>query len=324
MKNEVLLSARGLTRYFGRQQVLHDLDLDLREGEVLGFLGLNGAGKSTTMQILTGALSATAGDVAICGHSLAREPLAARRQLGYLPEDPPLYDDMRVDEYLSACARLHGLPTNAVAAGVARARARCGLADVGQRLIGHLSKGYRQRVGIAQAIVHDPRVLVLDEPTSGLDPLQIRDVRALIRELGRECAVIVSTHILPEVQLLASRIVILHHGRIVHDTPMASERGWLRVRLRMTLSPATLASVNGVLSVRDAGAGAWLLETSDAEALAADFAEHAAAGGWGLIELLPGYDELEDRFARLTTGESINETPNKSVLDFSACEKGRM
>ncbi|MEQ8661720.1 MAG: ABC transporter ATP-binding protein, partial [Gammaproteobacteria bacterium] len=207
---DVLLAARGLTRRFGHRTALAGIDITLRRGEVLGFLGLNGAGKTTTMQILSGALVADAGRVEVCGHDLARAPRDARAALGYLPQTPPLYDDMLVDEYLALCARLHAIARSAVAAAVARARARCGLADVGGRLIRHLSRGYQQRVGIAQAIVHEPAVLILDEPTNGLDPAQIRDVRALLTGLAGERAVIVSTHVLGEVRTLATRIAILH------------------------------------------------------------------------------------------------------------------
>ncbi|CAN0506056.1 unnamed protein product, partial [Phaeothamnion confervicola] len=176
------------------------------------------------MKILCGALAASSGTVDIVGHSLAAAPQAAKAELGYLPEVPPLYRDMLVKDYLRACARLHGVATDALSAAVARARQRCGLQDVGARLISHLSKGYQQRVGIAQAIVHEPQVLILDEPTAGLDPGQIRDVRELIRELGRDRAVIVSTHILPEVRALATRIMILHQGRVVHDAAASAVR----------------------------------------------------------------------------------------------------
>ena len=300
--DEVLLSARGLIRYYGKQQILHGIDLELHRGEVLGLLGLNGAGKSTTMQILTGALHADAGEVHISGHSLRAMPLVAKRHLGYLPENAPLNADMLVDEFLDACARLRGVGVDALSAAVDRARRRCGLGDVGKRLIGHLSKGYQQRVGIAQAIVHEPSVIVFDEPTSGLDPLQIRDVRALIRELGRTCAVLVSTHILPEVQLLADRILILHGGRIVHDAPLTSGKQWVRARFRHAPAHGALASLPGAENIRGNADDGWLIQTPDGDAFACSLAEHAVSNGWGLIELKPGYDELEERFAEITSG----------------------
>lgn len=303
MMNEVLLAARGLTRWFGRRQALHGIDLELRRGEVLGFLGLNGAGKSTAMQILCGALASHGGSVEICGHSLLTAPRCAKRALGYLPEEPPLYGDMLVDEYLATAAHLRQLAPARIADAVERARALCGLGDVGRRLIAHLSKGYQQRVGIAQAVVHAPPVLILDEPTSGLDPLQIRDVRELIRTLGRECAIILSTHILPEAQALAQRIVILHQGRIVHDQAHSALRG-LRVRFVQAESIAVqhaLASLAEVATARQDG-DAWLLETAAPDALAPALAALAHAHGWGLRELTPDYDALEARFARLTAG----------------------
>lgn len=301
MMDEVLLAARGLTRYYGIHQVLHNIDMSLRRGEVLGFLGQNGAGKSTTMQILSGALMPSSGRVEICGASLATEPLEAKAELGYLPEVPPLYSDMLVDEYLSGCARLRRVEAGAIAEAVVRCRARCGLADVGQRLIGHLSKGYQQRVGIAQAIVHEPSVLVFDEPTAGLDPVQIRDVRALIRELGRDRAIIVSTHILPEVQTLASRIVILHHGRVVYDAPVAAASRWMRVRFLQDPGAGALAALIGVKSVTAAEDG-WVLEVEDAKAVAVAVTTRAVSANWGLLELHPNYDALEQLFMRLTTG----------------------
>ena len=300
MNDEVLLAARGLSRYYGARQALCGVDIVLTRGEILGFLGQNGAGKSTTMQILCGALAASSGTVEIGGHALASAPLAAKAQLGYLPEIPPLYRDMLVDDYLGACAGLHGLAADTVRGAVASARQRCGLNDVGTRLIAHLSKGYQQRVGIAQAIVHDPQVLILDEPTAGLDPGQIREVRELIRELGRQRAIIVSTHILPEVRALATRIVILHHGRVVHDAQASAVRR-LRVRLRHDPGSAALRALPGVTAV-DGGAHGWLLSVAEPEAAAQAFAAHAVAAGWGLIELDPDYDDLEQRFLALTSG----------------------
>ncbi len=298
MNDEVLLAARGLSRYYGARQAVCDVDIVLTRGEILGFLGQNGAGKSTIMQILCGALAATSGTVEICGADLTSAPLAAKAKLGYLPEIPPLYRDMLVNDYLSACAQLHGVHTAAVQGAVAGARHRCGLDDVGGRLIAHLSKGYQQRVGIAQAIVHDPRVLILDEPTAGLDPGQIHEVRELIRELGRERAIIVSTHILPEVRALATRIVILHQGRVIHDAQASSAR-LLRVRLRHDPGHAALAALPGVAAAESEDRG-WLLRVADSEAAAETFATHAVAAGWGLLELEPDYDDLEQRFLALT------------------------
>jgi ABC-2 type transport system ATP-binding protein len=230
--------------------------------------------------------------------------LRAKARLGYLPEQPPLYDDMLVAEYLAACARLRAMPPDAVPGAIARCLARCGLSDVGQRLIRHLSKGYQQRLGIAQAIVHEPDVLLLDEPTSGLDPAQIRDVRDLIGELGRDRAIVVSSHILPEVQLIATRIVILHQGRIVHDSPADAAERRMRVRLRHDPEPAALAALAGVRSVAR-GDGDWTLEVEDGSEAALALSVEAVRAGWGLLELRPNYDALEELFLRLTAGDPV-------------------
>ena len=304
MTDDVLLAARGLVRNYGRQPALCGIDITVRRGEVLGFLGLNGAGKTTTLQILAGALARDGGTVTVCGHDLDGAPSAARAALGYLPQTPALYDDMLVDEYLSWCGRLHGLAGDALASARARARQRTGLDDSGGRLIGHLSQGYRQRVGIAQAIIHDPAVILLDEPTTALDPAQIRDVRALIRELGRDRAVLVSTHILPEVRMLATRVLILHEGRIVHDAASraAGGPGSLRARFARDPDAAKLAQLAGVQAVERAPDGAWLLDFDPDDAAIETLAATVVAAGWGLLELVPAYDALEHLFMHLTAG----------------------
>ncbi len=212
---QITLSAKRLQRNFGARRAVKDVDIELSRGEVLGLLGQNGAGKSTIMQMLAGTLAPTAGSIAIGGFNLSADPTAAKAQLGYLPENPPLYLDMSVDDYLTFAAKLRR--TAHPRQAVDRAKTRCGLADIGKRPIGQLSKGYRQRVGIAQAIVHNPQVLILDEPGSGLDPLQIREIRKLIRELGNECSVIFSTHNLAEVESLCDKLLILRAGEIVYS-----------------------------------------------------------------------------------------------------------
>ncbi|MBS4096427.1 MAG: ABC transporter ATP-binding protein [Sulfuricella sp.] len=209
------LEARQLDRRFGARQAIHAASLTLCEGEVLGLLGRNGAGKSTLLQMLAGALAADAGSVAVCGIDLQRDPRFAKAHLGYLPEPPPLYPDMSVNEYLLFAARLRRVadPTGAVL----RAKARCALEEVAQRPIAQLSRGWRQRVGIAQAIVHEPRVVILDEPTAGLDPVQMVEIRQLIRELGDSASVLFSTHSLNEAAALCDRVHILHEGRLVYE-----------------------------------------------------------------------------------------------------------
>lgn len=215
-----LITATGLSRDYGDHRAVINLDVELRKGEVLGLLGPNGAGKSTTMQMLTGNLAPTAGEIHINGVDLLDEPRKAKQQIGYLPEQPPVYRDLTVSEYLHYCARLRNVPAAQRQGGVERASERCGLKDVGKRLIGNLSKGYRQRVGIAQAILHNPAVVILDEPTVGLDPIQIREIRSLIRELGQEHGIILSTHILPEVQAVCGRVQILNRGKTVFNNTL--------------------------------------------------------------------------------------------------------
>ena len=219
---EITLSARNLTRRFGNRQVIHDLSLELKRGEVLGLLGHNGAGKSTTLQMLTGCLLPNGGEIEICGIALLRQPALAKAHIGYLPETPPLYRELSVNDYLTFAARLRGMKLGKAAAALVQTMQRCGLEKVGKEIIGTLSKGYQQRVGIAQAIIHSPDVIVLDEPTIGLDPSQIRDIRNLIRELGNRSSVIFSTHLLGEVESVCDRVHIMQEGRLIYGDTTAA------------------------------------------------------------------------------------------------------
>jgi ABC-2 type transport system ATP-binding protein len=222
-----VIEASGITKRYGDFLAVDHVSFTAGAGEVVGFLGPNGAGKTTTMRILTGFLPATDGTAKIDGHDIFEEPLAARRAVGYLPETPPLYPEMDVAGFLHYVAKLKDVPRAQRADAVDRAMQRCGLADVRRRVIGALSKGYRQRVGIAQAIVHDPAVLILDEPTVGLDPIQIREIRSLIadlaapREGARGHTIVLSTHILAEVEAICRRVIIINRGKKVLDTPLA-------------------------------------------------------------------------------------------------------
>jgi ABC-2 type transport system ATP-binding protein len=213
MSATTTLSANNLVRFHGNRRVVDGVSFSLQRGEVLGLLGHNGAGKSTTLMMLAGALQPSSGTVEVCDFDLARRADMGKACLGFLPEHPPLYRDMRVDDQLLFAARLYRVPTAQQAEYLALAKRRCGLLDQGRRLIGELSKGYQQRVGIAQAIIHQPAVVILDEPTVGLDPAQIREIRALIRELGNQSSVILSTHLLHEVEQVCDRAVILREGR---------------------------------------------------------------------------------------------------------------
>lgn len=306
---EITLSAQHLTRRYGTRLAVDNLTLELHRGEVLGLLGPNGAGKSTTMHMLTGNLAPSSGAITICGTDLLDQPRQAKARIGYLPETPPLYRDMTVDEYLNFCGKLHRLPRAQLAGAVVAAKTRCGLADMGRRLIAHLSKGYQQRVGIAQAILHEPDVIILDEPTVGLDPNQIREIRTLIRELGSRHSVILSTHILPEVEAVCDRVHILHRGQMVFADTIATLRasreseslivGFARApgldALRQIAGVADAAMLdNGLIRLRCAPGA------QPAEAVTRAAGEH----DWGLTQLAPEHTSLEQVFAELTREEA--------------------
>ena len=217
MNKEILISVDHVSRYYGNECAVNDISFSVHRGEVLGFLGPNGAGKSTAMQMICGVLSASTGQITVAGHDMFESPKVAKKHLGFLPEKPPLYQDLNVDEYLCYAGRLRGIGKTELKEAVAYSKQRCGLAESGKRLINNLSKGFQQRVGIAQAIIHSPAVVILDEPTSGLDPNQILEIRELISELGNDHSVILSTHILPEVQSVCDRVLIINQGKLVLD-----------------------------------------------------------------------------------------------------------
>lgn len=306
---ELTVCARGLSRHYGAHAAVSGLDLEVRHGEVLGLLGPNGAGKTTTMQMLTGNLAPSTGEIRICGIDLLDQPVPAKARIGYLPETPPLYRELNVAEYLHLAARLHRVPRARCDEAVTRAMQRCGIADVAHTLIGTLSKGYQQRVGIAQAIVHEPDLIILDEPTVGLDPNQILDIRALIRELGSAHSVILSTHILPEVEAVCDRVQILHHGEVVFSNTIAGLREFQRgrtVTVSLHRPPAieTLRGIAGVATVDDEGNGRFRIRFApDADPTAA-LVGRAGAEDWGLHQLTPAQTSLEDVFVHLTRGDS--------------------
>ena len=222
MIQQNLISVDQASRWFGARCAVDSISFNIGRGEILGFLGPNGAGKSTTMQMICGVLAASSGTITVSGHDIVEAPKQAKRCIGYLPERPPLYLDLTVNEYLEYCAGLRQVPAAGRREAIAGAQQRCGLEQAGNRLIGNLSQGFRQRVGIAQAVLHAPDIVILDEPTVGLDPNQIIGIRDLIRDLGREHSVILSTHILSEVQGLCDRVIIINHGSLVLDASMAS------------------------------------------------------------------------------------------------------
>lgn len=302
---EITLAARNLTRSFGNRQVIHDVSLNLRRGEVLGLLGHNGAGKSTTLQMLTGCLLPDGGAIEICGIDLLRQPMLAKAHIGYLPETPPLYRELSVDDYLTFAARLRGMKPGEATDALVRTRQRCGLEAAGKKIIGTLSKGYQQRIGIAQAIIHRPAVIVLDEPTVGLDPTQIRDIRALIRELGDSSSVILSTHLLSEVESVCDRVEIMQHGKLIYgDTSARMQKygcapGFI-ISLHNPPPLSELEAIAGVSCVEQISATQFrVLHAPDANPSGA-LLTLAERQGWQLEQLTPLQATLEEVFAQIT------------------------
>ena len=304
----VLVQVDAIARSFGTTQAVKDVSFVIRKGEVLGFLGPNGAGKSTTMQIATGNLAPSSGRVRVLGHDLREQPVAAKRALGYLPEYPPLYRELTVDEYLDYCAQLHRIPRRQRRAVRDAAKAKCSLSEVGHRLIGNLSKGYQQRVGLAQAILHDPQVIILDEPTVGLDPIQIREIRELIRALGREHAIILSTHILSEVQATCDRVQIINKGQLVLNDTIENlahrlQSRALSVAFRGKPDIAQLQGLAGVTGVKEEADGrVHIYHKPDIDPTEAVIAL-AADRQWGLYEINAQRASLEEIFVELTQTE---------------------
>ncbi|MEY4684661.1 MAG: hypothetical protein RLZ25_1120 [Pseudomonadota bacterium] len=307
-----LIQANQLTRYYGTYCAVREVSFSLVRGEILGFLGPNGAGKTTTMQMICGNLAPTTGEIKINGIDILDEPKKAKRSLGYLPELPPVYRDLTVDEYLGYCGRLHGLQGNAQRKAVDVAKGRTGLGDVGQRLIGNLSKGFQQRVGIAQAIVHMPLVIILDEPTVGLDPIQIHEIRELIRELGKEHGVILSTHILSEVQAVCSHVQIINGGQLVLNTSIEGLEQQMRASslilgLGTTVNSTLIRGIACVLDVEDLGEGRYRVFHHHHQNPAPELARLAIESGWALLELTPERRSMEEIFLEITQTESTHE-----------------
>ena len=306
-----MIAVEGLVKDFGRTRAVAGVSFHVAAGEIMGLLGPNGSGKTTIMRILTGFFPPTAGNVAIDGLDVERHPLAVRERIGYLPENVVLYPDLTVVRFLRFCAEVKGVPASARRARLDEVIAACGLTEVAGKLIGKLSKGYRQRVGIAQAIVHRPRVLILDEPTVGLDPRQIIEIRTLITSLAGSTTVLLSTHILPEVSMTCGRVIIIDYGRIIaEDTALGLTqrvRGSDETRLRV-VGPrpevlAALATVTGVDELREEaatdGAVTVVARSTRGDDVRRDIAALVVGRGWGLVEMRPLAMSLEDLFVRL-------------------------
>ena len=311
-----LIEVQGLTKYYDDRPAIVDVTFSVPRGQVLGFLGPNGAGKSTTMRILTGYLSATEGSASIGGYDVFEQSREVRRRVGYLPELAPLYNEMRVEPYLELMCRLRGVAPRRRRERIDSAITACGLADRRRDVIGRLSKGLRQRVGLAQAVVHDPDVLILDEPTAGLDPAQTRETRALIVALGRLHTVILSSHILPEVSATCERVVIINEGRLVaDDTPRNLSRRLSQGRAQQVEAVVRgdasgieerllrLPGVQGVQLSTSGDGEHQLVVTGDRGDLQDEVAKAVVAGGMGLRELRSRALTLEDVFLELTTEE---------------------
>ena len=315
MATETLVEVKDLSRFYGNIPAVKNISFSVAKGEVLGFLGPNGAGKTTTMQIITGNLAPSAGSICIAGHDLLEDPQAAKAAIGYLPEQPPVYRELTVDEYLDYAAALNRIPRPQRLTARDNAKQKCGLTEVGRRLIGNLSKGYQQRVGIAQAIIHMPPVVILDEPTVGLDPIQIREIRDLILELGQEHSVILSSHILPEIQMTCSRVQIINKGELVMSDSIDGLQQHLSstsVTVALRSAPAVseleaLAGVQKVVREKDGYLRFFFEKDHDSTDT---IVSSAVQNNWGLTELRPGRVSLEDIFMELTTDESHSASTN--------------
>jgi ABC-2 type transport system ATP-binding protein len=313
-----VIEVQHLTKRYGPFTAVDDVSFKAERGEILGFLGPNGAGKTTTMRILTGYMPPTDGRAVVAGYDVLDQPIEAKRRTGYLPETPPLYPDMTVRDYLEFCARIKGVPRAGRKARIDTVMGRTRIADMASRHCGKLSKGYKQRVGLAQALLHNPDVLILDEPTAGLDPKQIIETRQLIKELGGDHTVILSTHILPEVSQTCQRVVIINKGRVVAvDTPdnltsrvRGSETMYVQIDTLGGDAREALTRVPGVSRVavtetRGTVSG-YEIGSEAGRDVRRELAAAIVARGWGLLELRPMRMSLEEIFLHLTTEDTAN------------------
>jgi ABC-2 type transport system ATP-binding protein len=316
-----MIDVQDLTKHYGPVTAIHDVSFSVAPGQIVGFLGPNGAGKSTTMRILACFMPASSGTARVAGFDVFRESMDVRRRIGYLPENVPLYSELRVADYLDFVAEVKGVGRAQRKARVADVMERCRIADVSRRMIGKLSKGYRQRVGLAQAIVSDPAVLILDEPTIGLDPRQITEIRALIKSLAGDHTVILSTHILPEVSMVCDSVIIINRGSIVAQGPIdrlvEDFFPTARVHVQMDGPPAAvregLGKIPGVVGVHDDpsadGLAAYVVESARGRDVRGEIFQLAAQQHWELRELRRAGMTLEEVFIRIVAGEETAPEP---------------
>jgi ABC-2 type transport system ATP-binding protein len=317
-----LIKVENLTKRYAAKIAIEGMSFEVQKGEILGFLGPNGAGKTTTMRIIAGFMPASAGSVRVDGYDVFDNPLDVKRRIGYLPENPPLYPEMNVSGYLRFVAKIKGVPKDRLDSEVSRVMERASITDVKERIIAKLSKGYKQRVGLAQALINDPPVLILDEPTIGLDPKQIHEVRELIKELAGNHTVVLSTHILPEVEQTCHRVIIIDHGKIVAvDTPQnlrfqlqGAERIFIEVEGPAAEIVSKLKATLGVMDVRELEGGGgrhrFQIEGELRKDIRSDLARAVVQSGWGLLELQSASMSLEDIFLKLTTAEEVEKSSN--------------
>ncbi|MCI0454078.1 MAG: ABC transporter ATP-binding protein [Candidatus Dadabacteria bacterium] len=308
-----MIEVQNLTKRYGNLVAINNVSFRVAQGEILGFLGPNGAGKTTTMRIISGYMPPTDGTVRVGDFDVIEDSLKAKRRIGYLPENPPLYNDMTVEGYLDFVADIKHVLGKNKKDKIRLAMERCGITDVNKRLIGNLSKGYRQRIGIAQAIVHDPAVLILDEPTIGLDPKQIIEIRYLIKSLSGDRTVIISTHLLPEVTMTCTRVVIINEGRIVLEESLdrLSERVDGAQILFLKINHANrynevnerIQSLPNVSDVRESASGEFIIQTKGGTDIREDLVRVIVQNGWRLLELRPLTHALEEVFLRVISTE---------------------
>lgn len=298
------IKVEGITKIYGTQKALDDVSFEIKSGEIIGFLGPNGAGKSTMMKILTCYIPQTSGKAEVCGFDVKEQSLEVRRQVGYLPEHNPLYLDMYVKEYLAFIAGLHHI--NNKSARVKEMIETVGLQVEQNKKIGALSKGYRQRVGLAQALIHNPKVLILDEPTSGLDPNQLEEIRNLIKETGKEKTVMLSTHIMQEVEAVCDRVIIINKGKIVanddtsHLQQTTAAKQVLRVEFDKAVTKTQLKNIAGVIEVKQLEGNTWHIVTEADVDIRKDIFNYAVANGLSVLALQKEEQKLEDIFKQLT------------------------
>ncbi len=309
-----MIEVRALSKKYGENLAIDQLNFTINKGEVVGFLGPNGAGKSTTMKIITGFMAPSSGEARVSGFDVFENPIEVKKRIGYLPETPPVYGDMRVVEFLNYVAELKAVPSAERKKGVDRALEKTNLGPVQKRLIQNLSKGFRQRVGIAQALVSNPEILILDEPTVGLDPKQVAEIRDLIKELRGDHTIVLSTHILPEVEATCERIIIINKGKIVAQDTLQNlyalqttgRRIHLKLRKPVEAVPGFINNTQGVLSVV-AGATPmdWQIDADHDEAIIENLARAAMDQGYGLLEIGSVQPGLEEIFMKLTYGSAV-------------------